>query len=96
VPSQLAAPVFVLQAFWHPPQLAIEESDDSQPLLSGGVLSQSANPFAHPRYVQSLPEQPAPTLVAVSQERPQAPQLATVVICVSQPFVSGGVLLQSA
>jgi hypothetical protein len=96
VPSQLAGPVFVLHAFLHAPQVAIEKSDDSQPLVSGGVVSQLAKPMLQPVYVQSLPEQAAPTLVFASHERPQPPQLAGVVICVSQPFVSGGVLLQSA
>jgi hypothetical protein len=46
--------------------------------------------------VQSPPAQAGPTLVFASHERPHAPQLAGVVIDVSQPFVSGGVLLQSA
>ena len=41
-------------------------------------------------------EQLAPLLVFVSHERPHAPQLLAVVICVSQPFVSGGVVLQFA
>jgi hypothetical protein len=96
VPSQLAAPVFVLHALLHAPQVAIEKSEDSQPLVSGGVMSQSAKPIAQPVYVQSLPEHAAPTLVFVSHERPQPPQLAGVVICVSHPLVSGGVSLQSA
>jgi hypothetical protein len=96
VPLQLAAPVFVLHAaFLQAPHVAVDERDDSQPLVSGGVVSQSANPFAQPVYVQLLAAQPAPTLVFVSHERPHPPQLAGVVIWVSQPFVSGGVLLQS-
>jgi hypothetical protein len=76
--------------------VAVEERDDSQPFVSGAVVSQSANPVAQPVYVQLPAEQPAPVLVFVSHERPQAPQFAGVVICVSQPFVSGGVVLQSA
>jgi hypothetical protein len=96
VPLQLAAPVFVLHAAVHEPQLAVDESDDSQPLVLGAVVTQSAKPFAHPVYVQLPPEQPAPVLVLVSHARPHAPQLLAVVICVSQPFVSGGVVLQSA
>jgi hypothetical protein len=83
-------------AFLQAPHVAVDERDDSQPLVSGGVVSQSANPFAQPVYVQLLAAQPAPTLVFVSHERPHPPQLAGVVIWVSQPFVSGGVLLQSA
>jgi hypothetical protein len=47
-------------------------------------------------YVQLPPEQPGPVLCAVSQARPQAPQLLAVVVDVSQPFVSGGVALQLA
>jgi hypothetical protein len=96
VPSQLAAPVFVLHALLHAPQVAIDKSEDSQPLVSGGLVSQLAKPMAQPMYVQLLPEQAAPTLVFVSHERPHPPQFAGVVICVSQPLVSGGVSLQSA
>jgi hypothetical protein len=97
VPSQLAAPVFVLHAaFWHAPHVAVEDSDDSQPLVSGAVVSQSAKPAAQPVYAQLPALQLVPVLVFVSHERPQPPQFAAVVICVSQPFVSGGVVLQSA
>jgi hypothetical protein len=46
--------------------------------------------------VQLPPEQAAPRLCAPSHARPQAPQLLVVVICVSQPLVSGGVVLQLA
>jgi hypothetical protein len=97
VPSQLAAPVFVLHAaFLQAPHVAVEESEDSHPFVSGGVVSQSAKPAAQPEYVQLLPEQPGPVLVFVSHARPQAPQLLAVERLVSQPFVSGGVVLQLA
>jgi hypothetical protein len=97
VPSQLAAPVLVLHAaFLHAPHVAVEESEDSQPFESGGVVSQSANPGAQPAYVQLLPEQLGLVLVFVSHDRPQAPQSVAVESDVSQPFVSGGVVLQSA
>ena len=46
--------------------------------------------------MQLPPEQVAPLLCVVSHARPQAPQLLAVVICVSQPLVSGGVVLQLA
>jgi hypothetical protein len=55
-----------------------------------------ANPGAHAVYVQEVPEQLAPMLVAVSHATPQAPQSLIVVVCVSHPFVSGGDVLQSA
>lgn len=96
VPLQLAAPVFVVQTLLHPPQVAVDDSDDSQPFVFGAVLEQSAKPAAHPVYWQLPPEQLAPLLVFVSHARPHAPQLVAVVTCVSQPFVSGGVVLQLA
>jgi hypothetical protein len=92
---QLAAPVFVLHAaFLHAPHVAVDDSDDSQPFVSGGVVSQLANPAAQPAYMQLPPEQLAPVLAVVSHERPQSPQLVSVESDVSQPFVSGGVVLQ--
>jgi hypothetical protein len=96
VPLQLAAPVLVLQALPHPPHVAVDESEDSHPFVLGAAFEQSAKPFAQPVYVQLPPEQPAPVLVFVSHERPHTPQLEAVVTCVSQPFVSGGVVLQLA
>jgi hypothetical protein len=96
VPLQLAAPVFVLHAALHAPHEPVDERDDSQPLVLGAVVTQSANPLEHAVYVQLPPEQPAPVLVLVSHARPQTPQLDTVVVWVSQPLVSGGVVLQSA
>jgi hypothetical protein len=47
-------------------------------------------------YVQLPPEQAVPRLCVESHARPQAPQLVAVVVCVSQPLVSGGVVLQLA
>lgn len=97
VPLQLAAPVFVLHAaFLHPPHVAVDESDDSQPFVSPAVVSQLAKPGAQPPYVQFVPVHVAPVLVLVSHERPQTPQFVAVVVGVSQPFVSGGVVLQLA
>ncbi len=96
VPSQLAVPVFVLQEAPQAPQLEVDVSDDSQPLVLWFEVSQSAQPDLHPVYRQLPPEQLAPLLLLVSQLRPQAPQFDAVVMLVSQPFVSGGVLLQSA
>jgi hypothetical protein len=96
VPLQLAAPVFVLHALLQPPHVAVEESDDSHPFVLGAVLVQSAKPDWQPVYWQLPPEQLAPVLVFVSHERPHTPQLVGVVVCVSQPFVSGGVVLQLA
>ena len=94
-PLQLAGPVFVLHFAPHPPQLVVEESDDSQPLVSPPLVSQLTKPGWHAEYVQFEPEHAAPVLFVVSQARPQSPQFAGVVICVSQPFVSGAVALQS-
>ena len=48
VPLQLAAPVFVLHAALHAPHVAVEESDDSQPSVSGAVVLQSAQPVTQP------------------------------------------------
>lgn len=42
VPLQLAGPVFVSQAFAHPPHVAVEASDVSHPFAFGGVVLQSA------------------------------------------------------
>jgi hypothetical protein len=95
-PVQLAAPVFVLHALLHPPHVAVDESDDSQPFVLGAVVTQSAYPPAQPVYWQLPPLQLAPLLVLVSHARPHAPQFVAVVTCVSQPLVSGGVVLQSA
>ena len=98
VPLQLAGPVFVLHAaFSHAPQLGGRGERRLAAVRVGRASCRSRrSPFAHPVYVQLPAEQPAPTLVFVSHERPHAPQFAGVVICVSQPFVSGGVVLQSA
>ena len=52
--------------------------------------------MAQPVYVQLPPAQAAPKLCVESHARPHVPQLFVVVIGVSQPLVSGGVVLQSA
>jgi hypothetical protein len=99
VPSQLGWPVRVLHALviGQPPQLDVEFSEVSQPLVSGAVVVQFFQPEAQPVYLQvavPLVEHEAPVLCDVSQATPQLPQFWTVVTCVSQPFVSGGVVLQ--
>jgi hypothetical protein len=48
VPLQLAAPVFVLQAVLHEPQVVVDESDDSHPFVFGAAVAQSAYPLAQP------------------------------------------------
>jgi hypothetical protein len=95
-PVQLAAPVLVLHALLHPPHDAVDERDDSHPFVLGAALTQSANPFAQPVYAQLPPLQLAPLLWLVSHDFPQPPQFCAVVVCVSQPLVSGGVVLQLA
>jgi hypothetical protein len=42
VPLQLAAPVFVLHALLHEPQVAVDDSDDSHPFAFGAAVAQSA------------------------------------------------------
>jgi hypothetical protein len=97
VPLHLAEPVAVLHALLHPPQLDVDVSEVSHPLVSGAVVVQLAQPFTQPPYVhEPLEEQLAPVLVFVSQARPQAPQFDAVVIDVSHPLTSGGVVLQLA
>jgi hypothetical protein len=82
----------------HAPQLEVEESDVSQPSVSGGALLQSAHPDAQPVYVHVVPLQLAPRLCpeVVSHVCPHAPQLAEADTCVSHPLVSGGAAAQSA
>jgi hypothetical protein len=48
VPSQAAAPVVMLHARPHLPQFDVDDSDVSQPSVSGGLISQFAQPAAHP------------------------------------------------
>ena len=94
-PLQLGWPVLLLHVLPQPPQLDVEFSGVSQPFVSGAVVSQLAHPPWQPAYVHDEPEQPAPVLVFVSHALPHAPQFVGVVICVSHPFVLGGVALQS-
>jgi hypothetical protein len=92
------APVLccVSQTLPHPAQLVVETSDDSHPLVSGAVWSQLAQPLAQLVYLHVLPLHVAPALDCVSHTLPQAAQLVVEVSCVSQPFVFGIVLSQSA
>ena len=68
----------------------------SQPLMSGGALSQSAQPLAQPAYLHAVPSQVAAVLWVVSQAAPQAPQFEVEWVSVSQPSESGAFVLQSA
>jgi hypothetical protein len=80
----------------HPVQFDVVERLVSQPFVSGAAVAQSAKPGSQPVYVQVVPVHAAPTLLVVSHAAPHAPQLLVVSVGVSQPFVSGGVVLQSA
>jgi hypothetical protein len=96
VPEQVAPMLlFVSQTLAHAPQVSGDDSDVSQPFVSGGVVLQSAQPGAQPVYVHVVPEQVCPRLCTVSQPPPHTAQVDPVT-CVSQPFVSGGVVSQSA
>jgi hypothetical protein len=68
----------------------------SHPSRSGGAVMQSAHPGAQAVYWQVVPLHEAPTLCAASQVSPQPVQLPVVFVGVSQPFVSGAVVLQLA
>jgi hypothetical protein len=69
----------------------------SQPLASGAVVLQSAQPAAQPPvYLHTPLLHEAPVLCAVSHATPQPPQFAVVDRLVSQPLASGAVVLQSA
>jgi hypothetical protein len=100
VPSHLAAPVIVLHAWWQPPQLEVDDCDDSQPSKLPFGWAQSSHPGWQPPYVHDElvdePVQLAAVLCKVSQAFPQAPQFAAVESDVSHPLVSGGVVLQLA
>jgi hypothetical protein len=85
----------VSQALPQAPQLVIDESELSQPSVSGGDLLQSAYPEAHPVYAHVPAAQAAPKLWVTSHALPHTLH-ALPVTCVSQPFVSGAVVLQSA
>jgi hypothetical protein len=85
-----------LHATPHPLQLAVVLVGVSHPFVSGAVALQSANPGSHPVYVQLDPLHAAPVLWAVSHVSPHALQFVVVLVGVSQPSVSGGVLLQSS
>jgi hypothetical protein len=97
VPSQEAPVLWVVShCRLHPVQLLGVSVGVSQPFVSGAVLSQSAQPVAHPAYVQLSPTQLSPVLWSVSHAFPQPAQFEVVVVGVSQPSVFGAVLLQSA
>lgn len=68
----------------------------SQPSMSGAVLTQSAYPELQLVYVHDPLAQAAPSLWSVSHASPHALQLVTVSTEVSQPSMSGAVVVQSA
>jgi hypothetical protein len=80
----------------HAPQVVVLPVKVSQPSASGAAVLQSAQPVAHPEYSHVVPLHVAPVLCVVSQVAPQALQLIVVLVAVSQPSVSGAVLVQSA
>jgi hypothetical protein len=98
VDPEHAAPALwvVSHASPHAPQLVIVFVGVSQPLVSGAVVLQSAQPAEHPVYLHVVPSHVAPVLWVVSQVRPHALQFDVVSVCVSQPSESGAVLVQSA
>ncbi len=98
VPLHVGVPVVVSHVLPHALQFVMDDSDVSHPLVSGGVRSQSSQPCAQPEYWQSPDEHVGLMLCpdVTSHAWPHAPQLAGVERLVSQPSVSGGVVLQSA
>ena len=99
MPSQLGVPVVVSHRAPQLPQLDSDNSEVSQPSVSGGVVLQSAYPETHPLYVHAMPasETHFPPMLWVASQ-PVAPQTAQSVpeIGVSQPLVSGALVSQSA
>jgi hypothetical protein len=97
VPLQVA-PVLCIVSHEAPQalQLVVVLVAVSQPSVSGAVFVQSAHPGEHPVYAHVVPLQLAPPLCSVSHAAPHALQLVGVFVFVSQPSVSGAVLVQSA
>jgi hypothetical protein len=92
--TQIAPVLCTVSQLWpQAPQLG-PDTGVSQPLVSGGVVSQSAHPVAQFMYWQVVPLQLGPRLCCVSHASPHAPQLDTVARDVSQPLVSGPASLQ--
>ena len=77
-----------------PPQLA--PATVSQPLVSGALVSQLAKPALQLAYVHLVPSHVAPLLLVESHTLPHPPQLVMVLAAVSQPLVSGAVVVQFA
>jgi hypothetical protein len=96
VPAQDGVPVDVSHATPHAPQLVVVVTDVSQPFVLGGAVSQSWKPVAQLEYAHVVPLQVGPTLCAVSHTLLHPPQLVVLPRFVSQPFVSGAVVVQSA
>jgi hypothetical protein len=69
----------------------------SQPSVSGAVAALQSEKFAEHVYVHEVPVQESAVALVAWQTTLQPPQLVVVLVAVSQPSVSGGVLaLQSA
>jgi hypothetical protein len=97
VPLQLAVPCDdALHTLLQPPQFDVVLVAVSQPFVFGTVATQSPHPALQLVYEQVVPSHAAPLLLAVSHTLPQPPQFNVVLVCVSQPFVSGAVEAQFA
>jgi hypothetical protein len=97
VPSHAAPLLFVVShALPQPPQFVIVLTGLLHPSVSGGVVSQLANPTLQLVYLQVVPSHVAPLLRVVSHTLPQPVQLNGELSDDSHPFVSGAVVSQSA
>jgi hypothetical protein len=96
-PLQLAPLLCVVSHVWpHEPQLAAPDICVSQPSVSGGVVTQSAQPALQLEYVHEVPVQLAPLLCTVSQTLLQPPQVDVDMNDVSQPSALGAVVLSQS
>jgi hypothetical protein len=98
VPSQVRPVLFVdvLHATPQPPQSVVVVVGVSQPLVSGAVALQFANPALHDVYEHAPEPHEAPLLLVVSHTLPQPPQARMLPVAVSQPFVSAPLMSQFA
>jgi hypothetical protein len=85
----------VLHATPQAPQLVVDDSDVSQPSVSGAVVLQSAQPAAQPAYLQVVPSHVGLVLRLLSHASLQPVQSETVFSGVLQPERSGAAGLQS-
>jgi hypothetical protein len=96
VPVQpTAVALVVLHCFPQAEQLVVDDSEVSQPSVSGAVVSQSAQPAVQLVYWQVVPSQVAPVLRVLLQAAPHVVQFETVFSAVLQPERSGAAGLQS-